>query len=198
MNSWLLWTAIGFLLGALPFSVWIGKLALRKDIRAYGDHNPGATNVLRAGGKLWFVAALLLDISKGAAPVGLAHWTLGIRGMEIVPVALAPVLGHAFSPFLRFKGGKAVATMGGIWIGLTLIYMPVVLMILLVFWFYAVTVSGWAVILTISSGLLYLALSGAEQSLIAVMIGCLLISLYKQRADLALPLRLRLLERHNA
>ncbi len=198
MSSWLLWTGIGFLLGALPFSVWIGKLALRKDIRAYGDHNPGATNVLRAGSKLWFVTALLLDISKGAAPVGLAHWTLGIRSAEIVPVALAPVLGHAFSPFLGFKGGKAIATMGGIWIGLTLLYMPVVLMILLVFWFYAVTVSGWAVILTIISGLLYLILVGAEQSLIAVMIGCLLVSLYKQRADLSLPLRLRLLERRNA
>ncbi|MFQ3534850.1 MAG: glycerol-3-phosphate acyltransferase [Aggregatilineales bacterium] len=198
MSSWLLWTGISFLLGALPFSVWIGKLALRKDIRAYGDHNPGATNVLRAGSKLWFVTALLLDISKGAAPVGLAHWMLGIRSAEIVPVALAPVLGHAFSPFLGFKGGKAIATMGGIWIGLTLLYMPVVLMILLVFWFYTVTVSGWAVILTIISGLLYLILVGAEQSLIAVMIGCLLVSLYKQRADLGLPLRLRLLERRNA
>lgn len=171
---------------------------LRKDIRTYGDHNPGATNVLRAGGRLSFAAALLLDISKGAAPVGFAHWTLGIRGTEIVPIALAPVLGHAFSPFLRFKGGKAVATMGGIWIGLTLLYMPVVLMILLVFWFYTVTVSGWAVILTICSGLLYLILTGAELNLVAVMIGCLLISLYKQRADLALPLQLRLLARRNA
>lgn len=72
------------------------------------------------------------------------------------------------------------------------------LLALLVFWFYTVTVSGWAIILTGISGLLYLVLSGADQSLIAVMIGCLLLSLYKQRADLALPLRLRLLERRNA
>ncbi|MBO9308176.1 MAG: glycerol-3-phosphate acyltransferase [Chloroflexi bacterium] len=193
--SWLLWSAIGFLLGSMPFSVWIGKLALHTDIRAYGDHNPGATNVLRAGSKRWFVVALLLDISKGAAPVGLAHWTFGIRGTEIVPVALAPVLGHAFSPFLGFKGGKAIATMGGIWIGLTLLYIPIILLTLLVFWFYMVTVSGWSVILTGLSALLYLVLSGADQNLIAVMSGCLLISLYKQRADLALPLRLRLLRR---
>jgi len=193
--SWVLWSVVGFLLGAMPFSVWIGKLALHKDIRNYGDRNPGATNVLRAGSKRWFVAALLLDVSKGAAPVGLAYWTLGIRGVEIVPVALAPVIGHAFSPFLGFKGGKAVATMGGIWIGLTLIYMPIILLFLLVFWFYAVTVSGWSVILTGLSALLYLVLSGADQSLVAVMGGCLLISLYKQRADLATPPRLRLLRR---
>ncbi|MCE7946413.1 MAG: glycerol-3-phosphate acyltransferase [Chloroflexi bacterium CFX4] len=190
--SWLLWTALGFALGSLPFSVWIGRLALRKDIRSYGDRNPGATNVLRAGGKLWFVAALLLDIAKGAAPVGAAYWLMGIRGMESVPIALAPVLGHAFSPFLGFKGGKAVATMGGIWIGLTLAYMPVVLMLLLIFWFYVVTVSGWAVILTALSGLAYLLINLPDQALIAVMIGCLLLSLYKQREDLAKPLRLRL------
>ncbi len=190
--NWLLWTALGFALGSLPFSVWIGKLALRKDIRSYGDRNPGATNVLRAGSKLWFVAALLLDASKGAAPVGAAYWLMGIRGMEIVPVALAPVLGHAFSPFLSFKGGKAVATMGGIWIGLTLFHMPIILMALLVVWFYAVTVSGWAVILTALSGLAYLLINLPDRALITVMIGCLLLSLYKQRADLAKPLRLRL------
>jgi glycerol-3-phosphate acyltransferase PlsY len=190
--SWLVWTALGFAIGSLPFSVWIGKLALRTDIRGYGDRNPGATNVLRAGGKLWFVAALLLDVTKGAAPVGAAYWIAGIRGMEIVPIALAPVLGHAFSPFLGFKGGKAVATMGGIWIGLTLVHMPIILMALLVVWFYTVTVSGWAVILTALSGLAYLLINLPDQALIAVMIGCLLLSLYKQRADLAKPLRLRL------
>ncbi|PJF35649.1 MAG: hypothetical protein CUN49_09520 [Candidatus Thermofonsia Clade 1 bacterium] len=193
--TWLLWTALGFLSGAIPFSVWIGKWRLRTDIRQYGDHNPGATNLLRAGSKSWFLIALLLDVSKGAAPVGLAHWTFGIRGLEIVPIALAPVLGHAFSPFLNFKGGKAVATMGGIWIGLTLLQMPIILLSLLVFWFYMVTVSGWAIMLTGVSGLLYLILSGADQSWIAVMLGCLLVSSYKQRADLALPLQLRLLRR---
>jgi hypothetical protein len=85
--------------------------------------------------------------------------------------------------------------MGGIWIGLTLIYMPIILLFLLVFWFYTVTVSGWSIILTGLSALLYLVLSGADQSLVAVMGGCLLISLYKQRADLAMPPRLRLLRR---
>ena len=67
-----LWTILSFIIGALPFSVWIGKVALKVDIRQYGDKNPGATNVLRAGGYGWFFVALMRDIRKGAAPVGLA------------------------------------------------------------------------------------------------------------------------------
>jgi len=61
----LLFTLFGFALGTLPFSVWVGKIILGKDIRQVGDKNPGATNVLRAGGALPFLLALLLDIGKG-------------------------------------------------------------------------------------------------------------------------------------
>ena len=114
------WFIIGFGCGALPFSVWVGRLALRTDIRSYGDHNPGATNVIRAGGWQWGALALLLDYFKGAIPVGVAHFFMGLEGMALAIVALAPVLGHAYSPFLGFRGGKAVAATFGIWTGLTL------------------------------------------------------------------------------
>ena len=105
----LIWIIIAFMCGALPFSVWVGKLALHTEIRNYGDHNPGATNVIRAGGWKWGVPALLLDYLKGAIPVGIAYFVVGLDGVSLVLVALAPVLGHAFSPFLGFHGGKAVA-----------------------------------------------------------------------------------------
>lgn len=114
-----IWTIFGFTLGALPFSLLIGRWALHTDIRAVGDGNPGATNVLRSGSKAWAAIAMLLDMAKGALPVALAYVTFAKRGWEIVPIALAPVCGHIFSPFLRGKGGKGVATTGGIWIGLT-------------------------------------------------------------------------------
>ena len=113
-----LWTVAGFLAGSLPFSVWIGRLSLGVDIRAYGDHNPGATNVLRAGGKGAAALALLLDMAKGALPISAARYTK-ISAAWLVPIALAPVFGHAFSPFLGGRGGKAVAVSGGIWTGLT-------------------------------------------------------------------------------
>ncbi len=115
----LIWTTLAFVAGALPLSVWIGNLTLGDDIRRYGDGNPGATNVLRAGGKGWALLAAALDMLKGALPVALAYVVAGIQDVRIVPIALAPLVGHCFSPLLSWHGGKGVAVTGGIWIGLT-------------------------------------------------------------------------------
>ena len=123
----LIWSCIGFILGSIPFSVWLGRVVLHKDIRAYGDGNPGAANVLRAGGRLVGVVAILLDFAKGAIPVGVAVFVVRMSGWRLVPVALAPVLGHAFSPFLSFRGGKAIATTFGVWTGLTLWLGPTII-----------------------------------------------------------------------
>lgn len=65
---------IAFFAGSLPFSVWIGKAMLRKDVRQFGDGNPGSTNVYRAGGRAAWALALALDISKAAAPVGYCYF----------------------------------------------------------------------------------------------------------------------------
>jgi glycerol-3-phosphate acyltransferase PlsY len=101
-----LWTVIGFLAGSLPFSLWIGQWSLRADIREFGDGNPGAANAWRAGKWRVGLPALLLDFLKGAVPVGLARWQAGISGWALLPIALAPVLGHAVSQFLRFRGAR--------------------------------------------------------------------------------------------
>jgi glycerol-3-phosphate acyltransferase PlsY len=118
MNS-LAWIIAGLALGSLPFSVWIGKMFLRKDIREYGDGSPGATNVARAGSKSLYVIAALLDAFKGTVPIWLAQMLSGVSGWELAALAVAPVLGHAFSPFLKFRGGMGVATTFGVWLGLT-------------------------------------------------------------------------------
>ncbi|NIV30941.1 MAG: hypothetical protein GWN58_16055, partial [Anaerolineae bacterium] len=103
-----LWTGLAYLLGAIPFPFWLGRLAARRDIRSFGDGNPGAINAWKAGGWRVGLPALLLDYLKGAVPVGLAHFQYSLSGWCLVPVALAPVLGHASTPFLKFRGGKAV------------------------------------------------------------------------------------------
>ena len=118
MNS-LAWIIAGLALGSLPFSVWIGRIFLRKDIREYGDGSPGATNVARAGSKSLYVIAALLDAFKGTVPVWLAQMLSGVSGWELAALSVAPVLGHAFSPFLKFRGGMGVATTFGVWLGLT-------------------------------------------------------------------------------
>jgi glycerol-3-phosphate acyltransferase PlsY len=181
----LAWALAGFASGALMFSLWIGRLALRKDIRGYGDGNPGATNVLRAGGKAWGGLALLLDVLKGAIPVWLAQTLGGVSGAGLVLVALAPVLGHAFSPLVGWRGGKAVAVTFGIWTGLTIWEAPSFLGILLGVWFAFVSVSGWAMMLAMGSLLVYYLLTRPDPVLLAVWAGNAAILAYKHRADLA-------------
>ncbi len=178
------WTILAFISGALPFSIWVGRVALRKDIRQVGDGNPGATNVLKSGGKGWAVLALLLDSLKGAIPVSLAYVWAGLEGWLLAAVALAPVLGHAFSPFLAFRGGKAVAVTFGIWTGLTLWEAPTLLGLALVFWFALLTVSGWATLLALLMLLPYLVLRQGEPVLLLIWLGNTLIIAWKHRADL--------------
>jgi acyl phosphate:glycerol-3-phosphate acyltransferase len=197
----LIWPLVAFCCGALPFSVWIGRWVLGRDIRQVGDANPGATNVLRAGGRLAAAGALLLDLLKGAAPVGLAHFVFGVGGWPLVVVALAPVLGHAFSPLLGFRGGKAVATTGGIWCGLTLWEGPTVGGLLLGVAYWLIDGDGWAVIVAVTGLVLYLLVSPATWNLfdarpagwiiLAVGAGNLVILGWKHRADLARPFTLR-------
>ncbi len=181
----------GFVLGALPFSVWIGRIALKKDITQFGDHNPGATNVIRAGSKAWGIFAIFADIGKGALPVGLATYVVGIEGWALVAAAIAPVLGHAFSPLLNFKGGKAIATSFGAWIGLLIFEAVFIAPVMLIYWYYAVTLSGWAIMLTLSSLLSWLIISSARWEAFVVLALNAAVLIYKHRADLYQPLKLR-------
>jgi glycerol-3-phosphate acyltransferase PlsY len=102
-----------FGLGACPFSVWIGRWLLGKDIREYGDGNPGAANVFRAGGRKSGFLAVFLDTAKGVPFVFLAHSFFKLPEAAVLGVALSAILGHAFSPLLQLKGGKAVAVTFG-------------------------------------------------------------------------------------
>jgi glycerol-3-phosphate acyltransferase PlsY len=111
------WSLFGFLLGSIPFSLLMGKLFTNKDIRTVGDGNPGGANALKAGGLKAGIPAILLDIGKGFLPVYLAQ-KYSLIEWSLIPVALSPVLGHAFSPFLKFRGGKALGATGGAWLAL--------------------------------------------------------------------------------
>lgn len=187
----LAWIVLAFLLGSLPFSVWIGRLALREDIRVYGDGNPGATNVFRAGGPVWGVLAIVLDFLKAAIPVGLARFAAGLEGWVMAVVALAPLAGHAFSPFLGFRGGKALASTVGTWTGLTLWLAPVVLGLFFGIWHAVLAVDGWAVIASMLC-LLPVLLILSDPMLVAVWAGNIALLAWKHRADLAQRPRLRL------
>src|SRR5271168_1040762 len=110
---------IAYLLGGIPFGYLLVKLTTGRDVRASGSGNIGATNVLRTTGRAIGVATLLLDIAKGFFAVWLAaHLTNNdIAWMSMA--ALAVMAGHAYPVFLKFKGGKAVASFIGAFLYLT-------------------------------------------------------------------------------
>ena len=99
---------LGYLLGSVPFGLVFTRAAGLGDIRRVGSGNIGATNVLRAGGKALAAATLLADGGKGGAAVLLAGWAWGPAAA--LWAGLAAVLGHLFPVWLRFRGGKGVAT----------------------------------------------------------------------------------------
>jgi len=98
-----------YLLGAVPWSVILGKLFGKADLRSVGSGSTGTTNALRAYGPKISIAVLVLDVAKGAAPVALGRY-LGIDWWWIGLAAVVAVIGHCWSPFLGFDGGKGVAT----------------------------------------------------------------------------------------
>ncbi|NOU08453.1 MAG: glycerol-3-phosphate 1-O-acyltransferase PlsY [Nitrospira sp.] len=124
---------IGYLFGAVPFGVVISKAMGLPDPRTVGSKNVGFTNVLRVSGKTPGILTLIGDMGKG--------WVMGFAATQLLQdewavllVALAPFLGHLFSPFLGFKGGKGVATALGSVLGVA----PLIGLLLLLAWMGAV------------------------------------------------------------
>jgi glycerol-3-phosphate acyltransferase PlsY len=110
--SILVWIVIAYVLGSVPFGLVIAKTLCNIDPRTDGSRNIGATNIARLCGLKFGIATLILDISKGLAPVLMASaWIESDLGLSLV--VLAAILGHIFSCFMRFTGGKAVATTVG-------------------------------------------------------------------------------------
>ena len=107
---------LGYLVGSIPFGLLLTKAAGLGDVRTIGSGNIGATNVLRTGNKGLAAATLVLDLVKGFVPVLLAGQLWGEVGQAFAEGAA--VLGHCFPVWLRFKGGKGVATNAGVSFGL--------------------------------------------------------------------------------
>jgi acyl phosphate:glycerol-3-phosphate acyltransferase len=114
----ILFMIIEFICGSLMFSYWLG-LAVKKNLRVIGDGNPGAFNLWSASGYRLGILGIILDFMKGYLPLVILVEHGFIRGLTIVPVAIAPILGHDFSPFLKFKGGKGIAVTFGVWSAVT-------------------------------------------------------------------------------
>lgn len=136
-GMYLLITAVAYLLGSIPFGLILVRLVRGEDVRLSGSGNIGATNVARAGGAKLGIATLVLDALKGYAGVafaiGVSHRESTIdSGLAAALAALFAILGHVFPIWLKFRGGKGVATAVGAFLGLAPRAVLIVLAIFLI------------------------------------------------------------------
>jgi acyl phosphate:glycerol-3-phosphate acyltransferase len=130
MNSWIISISVAYLLGSIPFGYLLVRVFRHEDIREHGSGNIGATNVARSGAKGLGLATLLLDLGKAYAAVVIARHVGGGNYDLQVAAAVAAVVGHVFPVWLRFRGGKGVASALGVFLALN---WPSAIAILLVF-----------------------------------------------------------------
>ena len=119
MISWLISIPLAYLLGSIPFGYVLVKLFRHQDIRATGSGNIGATNVARSGAKGLAIITLLLDLGKAFVAVKIAQHILPGNYDLAVAAAVAAILGHVFPVWLRFHGGKGVASALGVFLALS-------------------------------------------------------------------------------
>ncbi len=183
----IIFTLLAYLFGSLPNGLYVAKVK-NVDIRNKGSKNTGATNVFRVMGAKFGILVLILDALKGFLPLILAE-KAGVHGNILVLIGVTAVIGHTFSPFLNFKGGKGVATSLGIFLYLT----PVPMLITLGMFFIVVGISKYvslgSVLASILLPLLILIMPANEKLgnktvvfIISALLGAYII--YKHRANI--------------
>jgi len=173
-----------FWLGACPFSVWVGRWLLGKDIRDYGDGNPGATNVRLAGGRKSFCLAVILDTTKGVPFVVLAYTFFGFPEAIVLTVGLSAILGNAFSPFLRLRGGKSLGVTFGVLFALPQHEILTAFAIFLVLGFLFIEIDSWIVMFGAAGSLAYLTITKGSSWEALFMLCLLAILAVKHFSDL--------------
>ena len=147
---------LAYLLGSIPSGVWIGKLLYKKDIRDYGSGNTGATNTFRILGPKAGTIALIGDVLKGTIATLIPIWF----NTDIHPIFIGvfAIIGHVFPLYIKFKGGKAVATSAGVALALHPIFLLIFLgvFLLILFTTSMVSVSSMLAVSLAAVGTLFL------------------------------------------
>jgi acyl phosphate:glycerol-3-phosphate acyltransferase len=145
------WLVASYLLGAIPTSYLAGRIFRGIDLREHGSRNLGATNLYRVLGWRFAVPVGLLDAAKGLIPVLVFAPRVSSSELFALVCGLTAVVGHAFSVFVRFKGGKGVATAAGVMLGLT----PAALGVAAAVWVALVYLTGYVSVASISAAAVF-------------------------------------------
>jgi acyl phosphate:glycerol-3-phosphate acyltransferase len=156
----LLLVALGYLIGSIPFSFLVAKTR-GVDLRQVGSGNTGASNVWRSCGFTMFVIALSLDIVKGFVPTAIAYRVVQVEPVAAIVVGLAAMLGHVYPIFMGFRGGKAVATSGGVMLAIQ----PVLLVASALLWTAIYRLSGYPSVASLL-GIVVLALGATAMTMV--------------------------------
>ena len=142
---------LAYLIGATPTSYVAGRLGRGIDLRQHGSNNLGATNVYRVLGWRYAIPVGVIDMVKGVVPVAiLGPWSNGPAWFTVA-LGIAAVLGHMVSPYVRFRGGKGVATAAGVFLALA----PFAVLISLVIWGATLWLSGYVSVASLTVALLF-------------------------------------------
>lgn len=178
-----LFVLFGYASGSIPFGVIVTSAFAKKDVRASGSGNIGATNVARVAGKKLGAVVLLLDAAKGALPTWLALHFFPELPLLHVATASAAFLGHVFPMWLKFKGGKGVATA----LGVLLVLLPVPALVGFVVWVTVLAVTRVSSVGSLLGAMLAVGASFFLHSPLAyslLAVGLLLAMLWTHRANL--------------
>lgn len=178
-----------YLLGAIPFALIIGKRFYKIDVREHGSGNLGATNVFRTLGIKAAVATLLLDAAKGAAAVGFAYLVFTgrsdlAREWGMIAATIAAVAGHSYSPYIRFTGGKGVATAAGALLVLTPYPWPILLGLFILVVLLSRMVSLGSVVDAVAYPLLCLVFYAGDWPIIGFSFGIAALVIWRHRANI--------------
>lgn len=179
--NFIVYLIITYLLGSIPFGLIISKL-FGKDIRKEGSGNIGATNVTRVLGKKAGILVLILDMLKGFLPIYIAKYIFDTKLVSLL--AIVSVIGHCFSIFLKFKGGKGVATAIGVLLALS----SKATLIVIMFWLGVFLVSGYVSLASIlSASISWVVINFIENNIYytyaAFVIGLVVIIKHKDNLD---------------
>lgn len=175
---------LAFFLGACPFSLWLGRRYLGRDIRGYGEGNPGAANVFRAGGRLLGVTAVTLDMAKGVPFVALAHYAYDLPERTVLGIGMCAILGSAFSPILRFRGGKSIAVTGGVLLAIPNRDIFFLAAILIVVGYLFMDRAAWIIMFSTTGTLGYLLIIARSVAQVWFMVAVIVLLGYKHLKDL--------------